>query len=230
MAFIQGDGGDNSLTGDIDIFNNDVILGFDGNDRLYGLSGNDSLQGGNGDDLLVGGDGTDTLLGQAGRDVLYGDAGIDFLFGGDGDDGLIGGDGNDFLSGDSGRDTLAGGTGVDTLVGGFGADDFAPGDAYVDPLADNFSTDFITDFSVAQGDRLLVFGLYVGVNVVNDVALVANDSLAAGSNQALVYSQGSGNLFYNKNLTTAGFGVTNEKLAILFGAPTLTTASFSGLN
>jgi Ca2+-binding RTX toxin-like protein len=230
MAFIQGDAGDNTLTGDIDIFNNDVILGLDGDDKLFGLSGNDSIQGGNGDDLLVGGDGIDTLLGQAGNDTLYGDAGIDYLFGGDGDDGLVGGDGNDFLSGDSGKDILAGGTGVDTLVGGLGADEFAPGDAYVVPLADNFSTDFITDFSVVQGDRLLVFGLYVGVNVSHDVALVANDSLAAGSGKALVYSQGSGNLFYNKNLADPGFGVTNEKLAILFGAPALTAASFSGLN
>jgi Ca2+-binding RTX toxin-like protein len=226
MAFIQGDAGDNELAGDIDIFNNDVILGLDGNDKLYGLSGNDSLQGGNGDDLLVGGDGTDTLLGQAGNDILYGDAGIDFLFGGDGDDGLLGGDGNDFLSGDSGRDTLVGGTGVDTLVGGLGADEFAPGDAFVVTLADNFSTDFITDFSVAQGDRLDVFFRYVGVVGSGNLALVANDSLAAGSDKALVYSQGSGTLFYNKNLTTSGFGVTNEKLAILLGAPALTAANF----
>jgi Ca2+-binding RTX toxin-like protein len=30
-----------------------------------------------------------------------------------------------------------------------------------------------------------------------------------------------------KNLTDSGFGVTNEKLAILFGAPALTAANFA---
>ncbi len=225
MALIQGDAGDNRLIGDIDIFNNDVILGFDGNDFLSGLSGNDSLQGGNGQDILDGGDGIDTLLGQVGDDQLSGGAGIDFLFGGDGDDSLLGGEGNDFLSGDSGDDYLRGETGVDTLVGGLGADTFVPGDYEGVVLADNFNTDFITDFSVAQGDRLNVFGLYNRVNGISNVAFVANDSLAEGSSKVLVYSQGSGNLFYNRNQDSPGFGVTNEKLAILFGAPALTAAS-----
>jgi Ca2+-binding RTX toxin-like protein len=226
MAFIQGDAGNNLLNGDIDIFNNDVILGFDGDDVIRGFSGNDSIQGGNGDDRIRGGDGIDTILGQAGNDQMSGDAGNDFLFGGDGGDSLIGGDGDDFLSGDAGGDSLIGGVGVDTLVGGLGADDFIPGDFDGISLGNNFSTDFIIDFNVAQGDRLDVFGRYVGVNIFFGVALVANDSLAERSDKALVYSQGSGNLFYNKNLTDPGFGVTNEKLAILFGAPALTAASF----
>jgi Ca2+-binding RTX toxin-like protein len=226
MAFIQGDAGNNTLFGDTDAFNNDVILGLDGNDIIYGLSGNDSLQGGNDDDQIFGGDGIDTLLGQAGNDFLDGDAGNDFLFGGDGNDLLRGGNGDDFLSGDSGGDSLIGGAGVDTMVGGLGADTFLPGDSTRDQPPDNFSTDFIVDFSVAQGDRLNVFDRYSGVNNFNNVAFVENDSLAAGANKALIYSRGSGNLFYNPNLADSGFGVSNEKLAILFGAPVLTAASF----
>jgi Ca2+-binding RTX toxin-like protein len=226
MAFIQGDASSNRLNGDIDAFVNDVILGLDGDDFINGLSGNDSIQGGNGRDTILGGDGVDTLFGQAGPDALYGEAGNDFLFGGDGDDFLFGNEGNDFLSGDFGDDILLGGAGVDTLIGGFGADTFIPGDYDVDQLADNVSTDFIADFNVAQGDRLDVFGRYVGVNIFFGVALVANDSLAEGSAKVLVYSQGSGNLFYNKNLAASGFGVTNEKLAILLGAPALTAANF----
>ncbi|MEB3257294.1 MAG: calcium-binding protein, partial [Cyanobacteriota bacterium] len=56
--------------------------------------------------------------------------------------------GNDTLSGGEGADDLNGGTGLDTLIGGLGADTFrfdANGPA---------NSDLITDFNIAQGDRI----------------------------------------------------------------------------
>jgi Ca2+-binding RTX toxin-like protein len=148
----------------------------------------------------------------------------DYLYGGEGNDRLFGGNGNDYVSGDGGDDLLFGGNGVDTLTGGLGADRFLPGDL---AFGDNFDTDVITDFSTAQGDLLLVIRQFEGVNSLANIGLVANDGQAATSAATLVYSQGSGTVFYNKNGAAAGFGVTNEKLATLLGAPNLTLSNFT---
>ncbi len=57
--------------------------------------------------------------------------------------------GNDRLDGGAGSDVLRGGAGRDLLTGGAGADRFVVGDAPRSPAR-------ITDFSKAQGDRLLI--------------------------------------------------------------------------
>jgi Ca2+-binding RTX toxin-like protein len=110
-------------------------------DILSGLGGNDVLRGREGNDTLSGGDGNDRLLGDAGNDRLEGGAGNDTLTGGDGNDVLIGGDGNDRLEGGRGSNTMTGGAGADSFV-------FRP--------ADLSNTDTITDFSKAQGDKILL--------------------------------------------------------------------------
>ncbi|MGB0410298.1 MAG: calcium-binding protein [Pikeienuella sp.] len=56
MATINGDGGDNTLTGGIA---DDTISGLAGDDTITGAAGNDSLVGGTGNDLLVGDGGAD---------------------------------------------------------------------------------------------------------------------------------------------------------------------------
>jgi Ca2+-binding RTX toxin-like protein len=66
---------------------------------------------------------------------------------------LAGGDFNDTLNGMGGNDQLYGNGGNDTLTGGAGADTFHFRD--IGPA----SVDTITDFSVAQGDRLDLSGL-----------------------------------------------------------------------
>lgn len=71
---LQGDEGDNSLTGST------------GSDTLYGEAGNDTINGGNGNDFLYGGMGHDTLNGGNGDDYLDGGAGNDSISGGDGND------------------------------------------------------------------------------------------------------------------------------------------------
>ncbi len=66
--FLEGDGGDDYLSGDV------TIVGGAGNDTLEGSIGDDSLDGGLGDDTFlftadnVGG--TDTLVGDAGTDTI----------------------------------------------------------------------------------------------------------------------------------------------------------------
>ncbi|MCR5874275.1 hypothetical protein LRS10_08910 [Phenylobacterium sp. J426] len=152
----------------------DVVTGGGGDDWIHGNMGEDTIRGGLGNDIVHGGQGRDALYGDDGDDVLFGDRGDDFVHGGRGDDVIDGGDGadilaggqgNDVLRGGDGGDVLAGDRGDDTLVGGAGADlfRFAPGGG----------ADIITDFSVAEGDVLLVEGPYTlfqrGADVVVDL-------------------------------------------------------------
>ena len=59
------------------------------------------------------------------------------LGGGQGDDVVRGDDGNDIVAGDRGSDTLSGGLGADTFIS------FA-----------ETGTDRVTDFNIAEGDRV----------------------------------------------------------------------------
>jgi Ca2+-binding RTX toxin-like protein len=147
MATIEGTSSDDTLSGNLDIAENDLIYGYDGNDKLYGRgkddslwggNGNDRLQGESGNDLLDGGYGDDTVYGGTGNDTLYGFNGNDILFGNEDNDSLIGGFGNDVLDGGEGNDFIDGaGAGayigssvsrgrneMDVLTGGAGADTF----------------------------------------------------------------------------------------------------------
>lgn len=96
---------------------------------LLGSAGADSLAGGTAAELVQGLAGDDRLRGQGGNDTLEGGTGADRLFGDAGDDRLIGG---------AGADSLAGGTGADRFVF------LGLGDA----------GDAVTDFALAEGDRL----------------------------------------------------------------------------
>ncbi|MEB2847244.1 calcium-binding protein [Endobacterium cereale] len=157
----------------------DLMMGGKGNDTMRGLQGNDWMFGEQGNDRLEGGDGDDTMFGGTGKDVLLGGDGADWLFGGDDNDELDGGQGQDLLSGGSGSDTLRGGAGDDFLDGGKGKDrlfgdggndlfrlgasggdddDIYTGGAGVDTylIRDKIDDDTITDFNLAQGDRIVL--------------------------------------------------------------------------
>ena len=127
MAIINGNSGDNNLTGTNGA---DMIRGRGGNDTVDGRSGNDSLHGGAGNDLLIGGSGDDELFGNSGDDRLLGGQGKDELYGGTGNDYLSGGADDDTLFGQDGNDTLIVGGGNDQADGGRGSDTFyvTPGD------------------------------------------------------------------------------------------------------
>jgi hypothetical protein len=116
---LNGDGGDNVLTGTSGA---DIISGLGGNDTLYGQDGNDILNGNGGNDTVVGGFGDDTLYGEDGNDTLFGEYGNDTLIGGFGDDVLYGQDDNDTLFGEGGNDRLIAGFGDDVVYGQDGND------------------------------------------------------------------------------------------------------------
>ncbi|MDJ0520188.1 MAG: peptidylprolyl isomerase [Trichodesmium sp. MO_231.B1] len=110
---------------------------------IMGLTGDDEISGGNANDLLSGNEGDDIV---SGRD------GSDFARGGKGDDRLIGGPGNDFLLGDNGSDIL---------TGGAGADSFMLRVDTVEGIEEIDQADMITDFSVADNDRIIVIAEFI---------------------------------------------------------------------
>ena len=142
---ITDNNGSNYLRGDD---GNDQITGGLGFDDINGNVGDDTVRGGAGNDWVVGGKDNDVVAGEAGNDLVYGNLGNDSCDGGDGNDIVRGGQGDDQVKGNAGDDYVSGDKGNDTLTGGTGADTFHSfGDAGIDR---------VTDFSLAQGDRVLL--------------------------------------------------------------------------
>ncbi|BAY20895.1 hypothetical protein NIES2100_06390 [Calothrix sp. NIES-2100] len=174
---------------------NNNIIGNPANNSLYGLDGNDTLDGG------------------YGNDTLYGNAG------------------NDNLNGGAGDDLLTGGAGNDRLIGGIGADGFVFYEKTFSTA--NFGIDTISDFAVGVDkiylDKLTFTAvssdLGVGFTVASEFASVSTDNLVAISNALIVYSSGSGRLFYNENGSAAGFG-SGALFANISGAPALSASDF----
>ena len=113
----------------------------DGFDRVEGDAGDDVARLGAGGDTFVAsfgeGHGNDQVFGEAGRDFLHG------------------GYGHDTLDGGADDDVIDGGYGDDVLTGGAGADAFHfRGDPF--KLRPNSGLDIITDFSLAEGDRIFL--------------------------------------------------------------------------
>jgi serralysin len=171
---IDGGPGQNYLRGDEGA---DSLTGGSGFDDINGNAGNDTARGGGGggDDWVVGGKDADLLNGEAGADIVYGNMGDDWCDGGEGADTVRGGQGDDVVLGQVGDDWLSGDRGDDTITGGLGADTFYSfGDAGLDR---------ITDFSVANGDRILLDrGVSYELSQVGPDAVV---SLAGGGHIVL---------------------------------------------
>lgn len=126
----------------------DTITGGTGFDDINGNMGNDSCISGGGDDWVVGGKDNDTLVGSSGQNLVYGNLGADSCDGGAGNDIVRGGQDNDVCVGGTGEDFVSGDRGDDTMTGGGGADLFHTfGDAGLDR---------VTDFSLAEGDRVML--------------------------------------------------------------------------
>jgi len=198
-----------------------LLYGGSGNDSLGGDNGDDRLFGEDDSDDLSGAAGNDTLHGGEGADRLYGSTGDDELLGGLGDDSLEGGAGSDLLSGGAGNDTLVGGTlssavdAMDTLVGGGGRDWLRvrggePAVMTGGTGADSFILDLhwgsrfgepvhITDFSTAQGDRLVTYladGLLFGTPLVWRGEAAAGFTATEGQSMKLAGEDVAGAAFY----------------------------------
>ena len=148
MAQIFGTPFDDSLH---DTPDDDTLLGQSGNDHLYGTQGNDTLVGEAGDDVLEDAKGSDTLDGGDGNDLLLvwaaqyaspfvNSTGVDTAFGGAGHDMLV-------VRGVGLAHQLGGGAGSDYFS-------FAPASGALAPAT--LATFQITDFSLADDDRLVV--------------------------------------------------------------------------
>jgi Ca2+-binding RTX toxin-like protein len=160
---------------------------------------------------LVGNDGANTLAGFAGNDTLIGAALSDTLVGGAGDDILTGGTGGD-------RFMFAG----DTPFTRFGK-------TLIDP---NHGVDRIEDFNTEDSivlDKTVFSSLQSitgnGFSMESEFAAVASDAEAATSRGLIVYSQATGNLFYNQNSTNPDFG-SGGWFATIINMPVLTSEDF----
>ena len=136
ITYLRGDEGNDSISGGAQF------------DDINGNMGDDTAGGADGDDWVVGGKDNDLLFGDAGNDLVYGNLGADTCEGGNGDDIVRGGQGDDVVRGGAGADFVSGDLGNDTMSGGAGADVF-------NTFAET-GLDRVTDYSVADGDRVLL--------------------------------------------------------------------------
>lgn len=210
---MNGNGGHDWLYG----YNgDDIIRGNDGNDyvdggndddRIYGDAGNDELVGRAGHDTILGGDGNDDIYGDGGtadtyigNDKLYGEDGDDYIFAGAGNDYLSGGTGNDALYGWTGNDTIHGGAGNDHIIGGAG-NDILTGSTGADTfwyMSRTEGVDRITDFNLAQNDKLELSNVLTNFDPVSD---------AIGKFLIATYSGGDTTISVN-NAGTGASGAT----------------------
>ena len=187
LAFVDGGGGDDILTGSNLA---DDLRGGAGNDTLIGLAGNDILSGGAGNDILSGGDGNDTLIGGAGNDALQGGAG---------DDAFV-------IAGTEGQgDTFDGGAGTDTMsVTGTGNTTLSNFDAAASSI------------EVWQGNGLAVVGTtagdalnFSGLNAVSGLAYVDG----GGGNDTIIGTSLADDLRGGGGNDSLGGGAGNDALS-----------------
>jgi Ca2+-binding RTX toxin-like protein len=150
---------------------------------ITGGAGNDTLDGGAGADTMTGGTGNDTYVVDNAGDVVNENPGegIDtvkttlssytlpanvenLIYTGASAFAGTGNSLNNVLTGGPGADTLTGGAGADTLTGGAGADHF------VFSSADFGTTDEITDFSHAAGDKIDLSAIDANTTINKDQA------------------------------------------------------------
>lgn len=225
---LTGNGANNLLQG---LSGGDRLFGDAGDDTLDGGLDGDIMSGGLGSDRYIVDNQGDTLIESANQGIDSVEASVDFTLGvnlenltltstaisGTGNElanQLVGNVSNNILNGGAGADELIGGGGSDILTGGGDSDRFTYGIAGQASTPET-GTDTITDF--VRGTDLIVlsqqsFGLSSSSGTLlsaTEFQSVANDTQAATSAARIVFSKGSGNLFYNPNGITAGFGTAD---------------------
>lgn len=144
----------------------DLITAAGGNDTVRSLDGDDVVRGGGGRDRLILGNGDDKGFGDAGNDVLQG------------------GNGKDTLNGGAGNDTLDGGTDNDLLFGGLGGDTFV--------FAAGYGSDRVTDFNVAEGDRLRLDDALWGGAPLNVFDMIGQFATFPSANDRVIFTFAGG--------------------------------------
>jgi Ca2+-binding RTX toxin-like protein len=169
----------------------------------------------------------DRITTGEGDDILEGNEGADVLNGGEGDDELSGGNDNDRLIGGAGEDVLEGGAGNDTLFSDTESSDrfiFNTGQAFDfagtednlrDPLLGIDSIeDFVsgTDKVVLDDETFTALTTAAGAPLSEeaDFATVDDDDDVNEEDAQIVYSTGSGGLFYKAEGETAQFATLDD--------------------
>ncbi|WP_413171279.1 beta strand repeat-containing protein [Anabaena azotica] len=181
-------------------------------ENATGGAGNDRLTGNTLNNTLSGGDGNDQLQGLAG------------------DDSLQGGAGNDILNGGSSNDSLWGGLGDDILTGGLGNDKYLFQSDSV--FNTSLGVDYISEFEAGLDQIVLSKTTFNAItNIVGeaftDFAIVTDDDLVNASNARIVFSQGSGSLFYNQDGSVLGATAVFEFARLGNLDITLSSSNFS---
>ena len=197
--------------------------------KIY-LSNVTNTTTGGGADYVDGTTGVDNFNLQNGNDVGFGDGGAETISGGNQVDWIFGGGGADTLTGGNGNDMLYGGSGVDTLTGGGGADTFVFGDSSLS------GADTIQDFSVSDGDKMLLVNDYAGLFTMLGSGTLAATAFASGAGLAsagtadvrIVYDTNTGNLYYDADGN--GSGASAIQFATVFSGgsnhPALSAGDF----
>lgn len=151
VNFLGGAGADSVIGGR----GHDQLAGGAGSDQLSGFSGNDTLLGGDGADRLIGGEGNDSIEGGVGNDTLHAGwsetAQQDTLSGGDGDDWIYAGGAS--FSKPAHSAVLSGGAGADTFL--FTREEDYWSEILSQGMSFPVAPTRITDFNLAEGDRLV---------------------------------------------------------------------------
>jgi Ca2+-binding RTX toxin-like protein len=196
--------------------------GNNANNNIYGNTGNNSLAGDAGDDSLAGGAGNDTYLFNT--DVAQGNDTISEVTSAGVDSIVFSGiqavnidlsittaqtvNSNlvltvlnlENITGGAGNDTIAGNSQNNILNGGSGNDTFVFGSVGMTTLT-QLGVDSISDFTVGQDKIQLSKSIfYIPTVGINNFMAVADDAAVATATAEIIYSKGTGNLFYNSGI------------------------------
>ena len=143
---------------------------------------------------------------------------------------LNGGDGNDQLQGLGGDDTLWGGLGDDVLTGGVGNDQYLFQSSSV--FATSLGVDYISDFEAGLDQIVLSKTTFNAITdtvgqALTDFTVVSDDEFVNASNARIVFSQGTGSLFYNQDGNVLGTGTVFEFARLGNADITLSSSNFS---
>jgi serralysin len=132
--------------------------------------------------------------------------------------------GDNIIDGGAGNDTIAGNSQNNIFNGGSGKDTFVFGSVGMTALT-QLGVDLISDFTVGQDKIQLSESIFHIPTVgINNFIAVADDAAVATAIATIVYSRGTGNLFYNSGIAAGvqfaqlGTGLTLSQNDFLVGA------------
>jgi Ca2+-binding RTX toxin-like protein len=134
---------------------------------------------------------------------------------------------NNRITGNTANNTLSGGAGNDTLTGGAGSDSFLF-DTNTAFTNSTLGSDRLADFSLDHDKIVLDLTTFTalssiagnGFSVAHEFAVVSNNTAVATEEALIVYSSGTGSLFYNQNGSATGLG-SGSQVAALSNIPAL---------